>query len=1643
MAESENLSQLGQIREEVDAALMTARIALVTSSDITAIQKRLPICVEQLQQVRGAMDMVQLSGAVMVLDEMLQLTQALEAGQVALPRPAVDALIHALLQLPVYLEQIEEGGADSPYVTQPLIEELRAARGASPLTQELLFSPELDIAEGDISPVDDGSSQMKSLAGRLRPIYERALLEWMRQPAEEGYLKQLSVMLRALVDASSMPVTRQLFEIAEAVLHLLEGGYLQPEKSLYQLLGKLNLELKRLVGAGEAELQGNPPEELMRRLLYHIARVQGGGEKVDLIRERYRLDQALPSGTEIARAHAGLSGPDRSSVQSALSALRGEMGSVKRALEELLRDEILQGSKWLEVVNKLKQFATTLEFLGLEVSAGYIRQQVDVLQPVADEQQVADESFLMEVAKNLLMVESVLKGGVEETALAAGNAADGALLADGEFGKLRREACSEVISALNRLKATLENTSSNMQRREVLPALEMVGGALEMLELHEAAGLIRVCYRYIDNTVSDTRQLQQRELESTAELITAVEICVEAVAAGQTDAERLLEPVQATATLLDESIARSGRQPVEEKRGDNDRAIASIIRASMSSAGAETELKTIFPESVETTPEPENEVLAAEKGAVGELSCEESKLVEKVAAEKEATVEEEVAAEEGAIAEKELAADEEVAIEEKVAAEEEATTEEIAAEKETIVDDTEQDSPERENPAEEEPALVQSQSSYVPGRDPVLLDIFAQEVREHLTAIQGFVARAETTEEPEEINEELHRVLHTLHGSALTAEIPDIATLAGQLENHIGKLVEKRLSIQGGLLQLLEDSCNSIEAMLVSLPQSGMDVELGDKESLLARIDALDVLLEANPEAEVELTPEQKAEAELRQVFSDECDEILERYQQHLQQWQEDKTEIAPLQALERELHTLKGSARVAGMGAIADISHVLESLLSEVLAERMEPSGSLFELLEEACEQLSMMVEQVKAGHQPEDLPELIRQVREFVAGSRGIAQQESAQEDDEPPPAQGQIVRFPTPGSGRMVAVEELADNLRQMPQLSAEQFRVRADLMDNLVNVAGEAGVYRSRIGQQVEGAKNNIEELHRTVERLREQLRRLDIETESRILSRHGEAEELSGEQFDPLELDRFSRKQTLARSIMESLNDLTSLENLLADQIKQSEVLLQQQGKATQELQDVLNRARLQSFSSYLPRLHRVVQQAGKELGKEVELYVEGAEQELDRSMLAHILPSIEHILRNAVTHGIEMPSVRSKAGKPEKGQISIQLERHGADMLVRINDDGAGLDLERIRRKGIEAGYIHPSTPFTEEQAVQFIQRAGFSTADSVTQLAGRGVGLDVVKSETRQLGGTVQVRSWQGEGMQFTLRLPLIHYLSSALLVQVDTETYALPPMGIEGITRIEGAQIIAREKECEIDSYVECMGQSYRIEILADLVGARRPHRYREDRHYIVVLLRVAEHRLAVVVDRVAGEREIMMKSFGPQLSRVKGIPGAAFMDDGSAVMILDLAALIESAGSRFKGGAGRLVSRSVSRHKVLIVDDSITVRCVMSQFLERHEIQVLTAKDGMEAIPMLEKQRPDVILLDVEMPHMNGYELTRYIRNDARLKNIPIIMITSRSGEKHRQKALALGVEAFLSKPYREDELLKLIQQMRTPNCLEEGG
>ncbi len=1580
--------ELTAVREEVDAALMTVRIALVTSGELADLRKRLPICSEQLQQVRGVMEMLQLPGAVMILDEMLQLIRALEQGRAALPRSAVDSMIHALLQLPAYLDQLERGGHRSPFIVQPLIDELRTAHGASPLTHEVLFSPELEFGGPDALLPGQHEGRLHPLARRLRPLFEQTLLSWMRQPGVADHVEEMRILFDALAQHSSRPAVEQLFRMAEAVFLLLEDERLQAGKSLYRLMGRVNQQLKRLIDEGESDLQRDPPLELMRRLLYHIARSGGGGERVTRLRERYRLDNSLPGTQRIDQARAELRGPDHTAVQSALAALRGEIRGLKKALDEWSRGDEPPAEGGQRVVDELQQFATTLEFLGLEIAASTVRNQVERLRGIIAAGEPPEESRLLEMASSLVMVESVLRGGMEETALTESTSRGTALLMEGERRRLRSTVCSEIISELNRVKVVLEDGAFNINQGELIFSLKMIRGALQMMELQEAARLIGICHRFVSAAARLGHRLQQEQMESVAALISGVEFCAEATAEGQYDAEQLLGDARQGALRLQEDAALMEQQQAEGDAPGEEWLATSIIKSSAAPRGGQVEHGAIEPDSVEEPAAGDDVPDAPSDHGAPESSGMDGQ------------------------------------------------PDASGLDVQSAAPGTERDPPAGDGP--ESGTVALPLLPYLPQQDAQLLEIFSREIREHLDLIRRSVAALESGTASAQDREALQRALHTMRGSALAAEVSQLGELAELLE----RLASGSGPLPAELLRLLRASCSAIEESLPSLPAEGA---LRKLDPLLQQ--AATMLDEARRPPQQEGEP-QSGEADLLTVFCDEAEEILQRFLQQLGQWRDGQAEgDDPVQALERELHTLKGSARAVEIEPMADISHVLESLLGEVAAQRIEASGELFALLESAHWQLLGMLERLRSGERVPDQPKLIRQIREFVAAARGVEPDRPEPEGELFPAAEesrreegGRVVHFPLSGKEAGQRGQELPAQESGPP---AERFRVRADMLDGLASMAAEAGICRSRISQLIDGVRTNIEELHSTVERLRSQLRRLDMEEESGVPAGRGEESDTGEERFDPLELERFSHRQTLARGIMESLNDLVSLEGLMREQIRHSSTLLEQQGRATHQLQDVLGRARLQAFSTHLPRLYRLVEQVCRELDKQVELQVDGAGQELDRTMLARLLPAIEHILRNAIVHGIERPAQRAACGKPETGRITIQLERHGADMLIRIDDDGAGLDLERIRQRGIEAGYLHPSTPFSEEQAVQFIQRAGFSTAAGVTRLAGRGVGLDVVSREIRQLGGTLQIRNRPGEGLRYTLRLPLMRYLSSALLVVAGGETYALPPMCIEGITRIEGRRINARGREMGLESYVECMGQSYRIEVLAELVGAGHSLRFRDGGHYVTVLARVAERRLAVVVERVIGEREILMKSFGPQLARLRGVPGITFLDDGSAVMILDLAALVEPGGISYRQPARRPVPGARKRPRILVVDDSITVRNLLQRLLQRHGMEVLSARDGMEAVALLDKERPDMVLLDVEMPRMNGYELARHIRNSSAVKGVPIIMISSRSGARHRQKALAVGVEHYLGKPYREEELLEQIRRLQLENHISLEG
>ncbi len=596
-----------------------------------------------------------------------------------------------------------------------------------------------------------------------------------------------------------------------------------------------------------------------------------------------------------------------------------------------------------------------------------------------------------------------------------------------------------------------------------------------------------------------------------------------------------------------------------------------------------------------------------------------------------------------------------------------------------------------------------------------------------------------------------------------------------------------------------------------------------------------------------------------------------------------------------------------------------------------------------------------------------------------------------------------------------------------------RIDAELLEDLLNAAGEISIYHSRLNQQVKTFEFHVEELEQTVARLKDQLRKLEIETEAQIM--HGHQETLVAQDFDPLELDRYSNIQQLSRALAESANDLNSLKDLLRGQISEAETLLVQQQRVTAELQDGLMRTRMVPFQRHVPRLTRLVRQSAVESGKRAELAVEGASGELDRQVLDKMLPPFEHMMRNAVVHGIEKPEIRQAGGKPATGRITIRLHREGAEMVIDVADDGGGLNVPAIRRKAFEKGLLRPDSKVSDEEIMQLILTPGFSTASTITQTAGRGVGMDVVANEIKKLGGSLQISSVTGQGTNFTIRLPFTLAITQALIVRTGEEVYALPLPTVEGVARISRADLERMLSESE-PSY-EYGEQTYRFRHLGMYLGGQSAKLPEDDSFVPVILVRAGDHSAALLTDEMIASQEIVVKSLGPQLSSIRGISGATILGDGRIVLILDISALVRKGAPvvELKKAAPTPTDQ---RPLALVVDDSITVRRVMERFLQRNGMRIVTAKDGLDAISVLSDHKPDIILLDIEMPRMDGYEFAKHVRNDERVSDVPIIMITSRVGDKHRARAIEIGVNDYLGKPYQDSRLLDSIQRL-----LEERG
>ena len=601
-----------------------------------------------------------------------------------------------------------------------------------------------------------------------------------------------------------------------------------------------------------------------------------------------------------------------------------------------------------------------------------------------------------------------------------------------------------------------------------------------------------------------------------------------------------------------------------------------------------------------------------------------------------------------------------------------------------------------------------------------------------------------------------------------------------------------------------------------------------------------------------------------------------------------------------------------------------------------------------------------------------------------------------------------------------------------LTATVFLPVAASIDRLVNQAGEVSITRARIDADVRQLQGWLGELTDSLDRMRRQLRDIELHAETQISSRI-EATKAAALSFDPLEMDRFTRFQELTRFMAESVNDVATLQRSLQRTLQSTEDELAAQARLTRELQDDLLRTRMVEFESLSDRLYRTVRQAARDTGKPVRLDIEGGAIEVDRGVLDRMIGPFEHLLRNAVAHGIELPRQRAAAGKPEGGRITIAVAQAGNEVAVEIADDGAGLDLQRIRQRGFERGLIDPDRPFSDAELAQLIFSPGFSTADSVTELAGRGVGLDVVRAEVNAMGGRIETVSSPGQGTRFKLLLPLTTAVTQVVMLRCGEQQVAVPSTLIEVVRRASATEVERAYAEGTIDHEGEVLPFFWLAALLQS--GTRGDS---GERAQAVVIVRSAAQRVAVHVDEVVGNEEVVVKNVGPQLARLPGLAGVTLLPSGAVALIYNPVALAsvyaEAARQLMRAGVVADTSQPAQAPPlaplVMVVDDSLTVRRVTQRLLVREGWRVVTAKDGLDALEQLAEERPLVLLSDIEMPRMDGFDLVRNLRADPRLADLPVIMITSRIAQKHRDYAAELGVQHFLGKPYSEDELLALV-------------
>lgn len=1543
---------LSWITAEVDQALERVRRQLAAYRSTPGDASPLATCPEHLHQVSGALNMVGLSGAT-------RFCEALETSLTGLDDAGAEGaavLDRAVLELKQFVDDVARGQPNVPTRLYPAYRELAQLQGREDSSEIELFFPDLTPpAPSHPRPLALDDGDLPAFLQSQRTRWQRSILAWIRrQPHALDDMRETLDAIHSV--AHRLPERRALWWVAgglvDALLDVSDPRRLAYARSLWN---KIDMHIRELA-QGKGAAPDNEP--LLRELLYTIACCPPLTQRLRDIKRLYALDALVPKLAE----------PDMDTLQPALEEVRSRLQAAQQTWRQYLEGEANGAAAFRARLEALRERAAELcnapltRLLGALAAAGA---SLPVSRPPED------EAMLAEMASAFLLAESILEtftqpvADVEEqveimsrwlgeAASASGSAAPPAGLRSEltqyvNALQLRAQVAKEILANLQQIEQVIDSFARGQGSADALeaarPELRQIHGALTVLGWERAIAVLEHCEALIAVLTPGSE-----DLDWIAEGLSCVGLFIAPCLHGR-------EPRLAAVDLFLERLAKRAERPKPAPEAARP-------------APSEELLQVFLEEAVEvlSSVEAELAVCRADPGKLDTLAAirrgfhtlKGSGRMVGLAELGDAAWEVERAMNQW-LEQKQPASAE---LLELVATAYGCFTAWVAQLRRG------------ESPIVDAAPLVRL-SARLRGQDAAaarVLEIYFKEAATHAATLRAQCA-AWRNKPGGEVAPEFTRAAHTLASSSRTAGFADIAGVAAALEQWM-PLASR--TTEAADIAVIAKCIGALAAMVAA---AGRGEARPGAEEAGAALQALKDRLQVPPRPKDKRAVRDDIDPDLLPVFLEEARELLPQMGADLRDWKASPQDRNAADAVKRALHTLKGSARMAGAIRLGELTHLMESRIEYAL-EPGELTSELFEELEAKMDRLSADLE--KLGRAPEApvAPPLPAH-----APARPVA----------PPP----------------------------MPAGSAATLRVNAERLDRLITEAGEAAIARSRIEAELRQVKPALGDLSESIARLRTQLREVEIQADSQMQSRRAVLTEREGE-FDPLEFDRYTRLQELTRMMAEGLSDAASIQQALLTSLGETDAALLQQARISRELQQDLMRLRAVPFASLSERLHRVVRQTARDLGKKAELSIEGGQVELDRGVLERIAAPLEHMLRNALVHGIEEPGARTKQGKSETGRIAVALRQEANEIVLALSDDGQGIDGARLRTRAVAKGLLAEDQALSEEERAQLVFLSGLSSAESVTELAGRGIGMDVVRNEVSVIGGRVELATAPGRGTSFTIYLPLTLAVTQTLMVRAASTSLAIPSAMVEQVLRTKSDELVAFYEQGK----VVFQGRDYALHYLRQLFGNRSATQIRENN--AVLLLRSGAQRLAVHVDELVGSREMVVKNIGPQLARVCGVAGATVMPDGSIVLIINPAQLASRAAipavRTAVPEAG--VEQVRSAPLVMVVDDSITVRKITGRLLEREGYRVLTAKDGIDALEQLKGELPAVMLVDIEMPRMDGFDLARNVRGDPRTMDIPIIVISSRTAPKHRSRATQLGVNAFLGKPYDEAELVRQV-------------